>query len=44
MTDFSEGLDLSRMDQITPAEISAHLMSVHSWRCGTCEFGANAET
>ena len=42
MTDISEGLDLSRMDQITPEEISAHLMRVYSWRGGTYEFGANA--
>jgi hypothetical protein len=42
MTDISEGLDLSRLDQITPEEISAHLMGVYSWRGGTYEFGANA--
>jgi hypothetical protein len=42
MTQFSEGLELSRMDQIIPEEISAHLMRVYSWRGGTYEFGANA--
>lgn len=42
VTYMSEGLDLSRMDEITPEEISAHLMQVYSWRGGTYEFGANA--
>jgi hypothetical protein len=42
MSDISEGLDLSKLDEMSPAEVDENLLAVWRWRGPTYELGANS--